>query len=341
MASILDVAREAHVAASTVSRVINGTATISSKTQQRVHEAIKRVGYQPKVAGRPRKRTRAWQIGVLYTPNMVVSGAMVSTSREWIGGVRQAVVGLDGNLEIFAGAERVDLDTMYLHSVEHDELHGLILIGARPNDGYVADARDRGLPVVVINDRSPDAQFSSVFADHYSGGRQAVEHLMDMGHTRIAIGRLPTGRLWVSDQRAKGTLEGLRGRGLEPVLDRQAAPTFDDLSNFDQGAGEMLDAGATALVCSDYGAVRYLEALDRRGVRVPDDFSIVGFNRVGILPSTGQALTSVEYDKPLMGRLAAKLLMRLIRARGRISHLEVSVPTRLVEGRTTAPVRAC
>lgn len=337
MTSIVDVAREANVAASTVSRVINGSSRISPRTQQRVHEAIRRVGYLPQGAGRRRKQQRAWHVGVVYSPHMIVNGALVKISRDWITGIREAVIEAGGHLEVFAGAEHVEQDAMYRHSLEHGELHGLILLGAQRDSRYVEDTQARGVPVVIVSDRARRGDISSIYADLYNAGRRAIDYLVELGHQRIGLGHLPSGVLWSSDRRRGGALDALADHGLTPAFDRQAAPDFDDLAYFDSATAKLLDNGATALFTGDFSAVRYIEALHRHGVRVPADFSVVGCDNSGLVPETGQTLTTIDYNKPYMGRLAANTLINLIQNRDHIQHIESSVPTQLLERETTAP----
>lgn len=337
MSSISDVAREANVAASTVSRVINGSARISAKTQQRVHEAVRRLGYMPHGGDNRRKQQRAWHLGVVYSPWMVVNGAVVGVCRDWIIGIKQTVIEAGGHLEIIAGSPRVELDTMYRHSLDNQELHGVILIGAQRSSGYIEDTTSRNIPVVVISDRSARGNVSSVYADMYNAGRLAIDHLVSLGHRRIALGNLPTGLLWSTDQRRLGALEALQDHGLSPALDKQADAKFDDLAYFEESAREVIASKATALFCSDFAAIRYIETLDRLGVSVPRDFSVVGCDNNALIPTTGQSLTTIDYDKIAMGRLAASNLMRLIRKQGEIQHIETSVPTKLLVQQSTGP----
>lgn len=336
MSSILDIAREVNVAASTVSRVMNGSAQISSETQERVHAAVRRLGYMPNGRDTRRKVERAWHLGVVHPPLMVVNGAVVQLCRDWIIGIKKAVHEAGGNIEIFTGTRAIDLDTMYMHSLDNEELHGVILLGAHHQTGYVEESIRRQLPGVLISDRSPNGNISSVYADMYSAGLLAMEHLLSLGHRRIALGNLPTGQLWSSDLRRRGAIDALAAHGLEPAVDKQASPEFDDLAYFDAAAGMLMKDKVTALFCSDFAAVRYIEALNRLGVNVPNDFSVVGCDNVGIKPENGLTLTSIDYDKVAMGRLAASTLMRLIRKSDEIQHMDASVPTHLVLQQTTA-----
>ena len=340
MTSILDVANEANVAASTVSRVINGSSRISPSTQERVREAIRRVGYTPSAPGKRRKQQQAWQVAVVYSPYMVVNGALVNFCREWIGGIRQAIIEVGGHLEIFAGAEHVECDAMYQHSLDHGELHGLILLGAQRDSRYVEDAQARGVPIVMVSDRSPRGDVSSIYADLYNASRRSVDYLVELGHKRIGLGRLPSGLLWSSDRWHQGVLDALTAHGLSLSFEHVGEPDFDDIDYFDDAAEQLLATGTTAISTGDQSAVRYIEALHRRGVRVPEDVSVIGRGNTGLVPETGQALTTIAYDKPFMGRLAATTLFNLLQNRDQIQHIESSVPTRLIKRDTTAAAPA-
>lgn len=336
MSSILDVANEANVATSTVSRVINGSTSISAKTQKRVQEAVRRLGYIPRGKETRSRQQRAWHLGVVYSPWMVVNGAVVEVCRDWIIGIKQKALESGGHLEIFPGTKRIELDTMYRHSQDNNELHGVILLGAMRNAGYYEDARTRKLPVVAISDRSVNSDISCVYADMYNAGKLAMEHLLSLGHRRIAMGHLPSGILHVSDLRHRGAIETLAKHGLSPAVDKRADPDFDDMAYFDRAARDMVNEKVTALFCSDHAAVRYIEAFDRLGLAVPSDISVVGCDNSGLLPKSGLSLTTITYDKIAMGRLAATTLMQIIRQHGEIQHVETSVPTHLVINKTTA-----
>lgn len=335
MSTIIDVAREAKVAASTVSRVVNGSAKISDRTQQRVRDAIRRVGYQPHAPGKRMRRQRAWHLAVLYSPSMVVNGAMAGVCRDWISGAREEVLEHHGQFEILAGVTHAQRDTMFHHCLDRGDVHGLILIGNQRDSGYLQDLASRHVPVVLINDRLSDLPFSSICADMYQAGQLAIKHLLAQGHRRIALGHLPSGILWTNDQRRQGAIDALQAAGLQPVADRQADADFDDIPYFDDAARTLCDAGATALFCGDFAALRYIEALSRLGKRVPDDVSVVGCNHTGLRPQTGHELTTISFDKPYMGRIAASTLMKLISSQQRIQRIDISVPVKLVEQQTT------
>lgn len=340
MSSIIDVAHEAKVAASTVSRVINGTAPISVRTQQRVQAAVRKLGYLPPSRNSRRKSQRAWHLGVVYSPWMVVNGMLVEVCRDWIIGIKQTASKAGGHLEIYPGCVNIAQDTMYRHSLDNHELHGVIIIGAMHEYGYVEDANTRNLPVVLMCDHSSRGGSSNVCADMYHAGKQAIEHLLSLGHTRIALGHLPAGMQRMTDLRRQGALDALAAHGLSPVIDKQVQVAFNDLDYFKRSASDLINAGVTGLFCSDYAAVRYIDALAQQGISVPGDISVVGCDHTGIKPASGQALTTISYDKVMMGRMAASSLMQLIRQRGEVQYIETCVPTRLVVNQTTAPARS-
>lgn len=336
MTSIVDVAREANVSPSTVSRVIRGDRRIGSTTRERVSLTIKQMGYQARPAGRPRKTARQWNMGVLYSPRMVVCNELISLCRDWIGAIREATIQASGHLEIMAGARSAALDPIYQHTLDRHELHGVILLGANPQDGYLQDLTQRQVPAVMMNRRSQAGEFSSVFADLRGGARLAVEHLIGLGHRRIAMIGLPPDTSWTAYERYHGAMQALREHGLSPVLDRQVSASFDDTPSFEQGCDQLMASSATAVIAGDFAGVRYADLLQERGMRVPQDISIIGFDHVGLTSQAGQKLTSITYDKQRMGHLAVAMLTKLIRNRKQLSHLEASVPTSLADGDTTA-----
>src|SRR5690606_18633592 len=102
-------------------------------------------------------------------------------------------------------------------------LHGVILLGSQPEDGYLDELVRRNVPAVVMNSRSDAGEYSCVLADLRGGARLAAEHLIKLGHRRIANIGLPPSASWAAYQRYHGALDALRSHGLSLVLDRQVS----------------------------------------------------------------------------------------------------------------------
>jgi LacI family transcriptional regulator len=196
-------------------------------------------------------------------------------------------------------------------------------------------------PVVVVDPLFPlDERVPSVAAAHRSGADQAMRHLLDLGHRRIAAICGPPGWLATEDRR-RGYEAALAAAGLP--LD----PALLTASDFERGPG--MEAAATLLelpepptaifAFNDAIAIGALRAAGDRGLRVPEDLSILGFDDIQHATIVAPALTTIRQPLAEMGRAAIGLLSRLVYG-GSDERLHIQLPTRLVVRESTAPPRA-
>jgi LacI family transcriptional regulator len=217
---------------------------------------------------------------------------------------------------------------------------GILMLPEESNDELRALQR-HGYPFVVVDPRTaPDEGIPAVSAANASGARVATEHLLELGHRRIAAITGPPSWL-ASSERLNGFRSALASAGVlaDPGLVREAA--------FTTGAGE--EAAASLLDLSDRPtaifafndelAVTVLHAARERGLRVPDDLSVVGFDDSDNARITTPGLTSVRQPLAEMGRMAVTLLLQLLES-GRVAGVSVELAIRLVERDSTAPPAA-
>lgn len=323
MSSILDVAREARVAPSTVSLVANQKGRVSDSTRQRVQAVMDRLGYS---AGRPRKRSR--QVAVVYTPNMLINGVLVEYCRAWIKGIQRGFDGEGTHVNIMGGAARVDDDPLFLQGLDEGDFYGVILMGAYRASGYVQRCVERKLPLVVFNQLPQECEFSAVRNDVGSGCRMVIHRLVELGHRRIVT--TSTRNTNHHELAHKGMLEALAQHGLKSVLDASDIDT-------PELARRIIEQRATAVFAGDPLALRLANELHQRGIDVPGQVSVVGIDDMGLVTDAGLRLTSLGYDKNVMGEMAGTMLRQLIDLRDRVTNLVAAVPMHLVEGQTLAP----
>jgi DNA-binding LacI/PurR family transcriptional regulator len=325
MSSILDVAREARVAPSTVSLVANQKGRVSESTRQRVQAAMDRLGYS---AGRPRRRSR--QVAVLYTPNMLINGVLVDYCRTWIKGIQRGFDGEGTHVNIMGGAAKVDEDPLFLQGLDEGDFCGVVLMGAYRASGYVQRCVERKLPLVVFNQLPQECEFSTVRTDVGAGCRMVIHRMVELGHRRIATtSTLNTNHHELAH---KGMAEALAQHGLKSVITRSDldAPEL---------AAQVIAQRATAVFTGDPMALKLANELHRRGIDVPGQVSIVGIDDMGLVTDHGRRLTSLGYDKNVMGEMAGSMLHQLIEMSGRLTNMIASVPMHLGEGQTLAPPR--
>lgn len=340
MASILDIAKEANVAPSTVSLVANGHPRVAEDTRKRVQSVIKRMGWKPRSSSTRQKR----HIGVVYTRTMIVSGELVDYCRKWIAGIRESFGENSADITVSVGESHIDQDLMFKRNVESGDFNGLVMMGAKKDDGYIDCVLKAGLPLVVMNQKPVDSEFSSVRADSKAGGKLAAKHLLELGHEQIAIlmPKPESDRHYAigpgRDLRA-GFLEVMDAAGITPAVNvDDHAPLGEDTESMKPIARQLLDFGATACFTGDPIAKRLANALEELGVDVPGEFSVLGWDNLGFSTEDGKELTSIGYDKNVMGLLSGQMLGNLLDMNGSITNLTATVPVQLNKGQTTAPI---
>ncbi len=338
MASILDVAREAQVAPSTVSLVMNHRGRVSPETRDRVDEVIRRLGYRGRGNRAPKTadRAKALRFGFVYTPETLVDGLESKYCRELIRGAEQSLGGSASTLNIMRGQAHVDQDQMFIQHLEGRELDGLLMFGADPSDGYVDRVLQAGVPLVLFNRPLAYGRYSCVTVDFFGGSRQAIEHLLSLGHERIGLLFRTAPTRWPHELVFEGSMEALRARGMKPTVDL-TLPLDWEPHHLDDACRRMMDAGVTAIQTGDMIAVPCIAALERMGLTVPDDVSVMGFDDRGRTTDSGLHLSTITYDRLRMGRMAGRMLQKLRLPNRGVSWLAGAVQTRLKSGQTTSP----
>lgn len=308
-----DVAKQAGVSRTTVSYVLNNVteANISEQTRQRVFATAHRLGYVPHAAAQALASGRTQTIGLIVP--QVESPSQASSARARI---------INGLLEIAQELDvRVLVDSIsntqkndpYTKLARTKQIDGLIVSDARSDDEALQKIVGDAMPMVLLG-RLPNVAISSVDFDNRGGARRAVEHLLAQGHRQIGvIGYAPTAVTGAAE-RINGYKASLAAHAIafDESLIRTGAYSPD--SGY-AATMSLLDAGKrpTALfVTGDEVAFGVLAALHERGISVPDDMAIVGFDDNPLAKFAIPALTTVCLPFEEMGRQAGRLLLDLI-----------------------------
>lgn len=306
-ATIADVARRAGVGRGTVSRVINDRPNVDPATRERVRAAIAALDYVPSPTARRLSLGRTQTIGVVV-PYMTTPSVV-----ERLRGIDAALVVAGYDMIVF-NIETVERRDVVLRDVPRRErVDGLLIVSVRPNPAELARIAAAGLPVVLID--CEQAGVPSVVVDDVAGGRLATEHLIGLGHRRIAFlgdpPRLPLGFV-ASQRRLEGTIEALKAAGIALPPSRVASGEHGRDSAAALTRRLMAEAEPpTAIVCaSDTQAVGAIEALRAAGRHVPGDVSIVGYDDVELAGYLD--LTTIRQPLAETGRRAVERLLAAI-----------------------------
>jgi LacI family transcriptional regulator len=327
LATIAVVARHAGVGVATVSRVLNGSPAVREDTRRRVLDAIDDLGYAPNPAARALSTGRTLSVGVVapfFTRPSVI---------ERLRGVAQVLACAGYQLVLF-DVERPGQDWESFGTLPGG-LDGLVSISLCPPEADIARFEAAGMPVVLVD--HPHERLPSVHTDDGAGGRLATEHLLALGHRRVAfLGDFEHNYhgFTSSAMRRIGYEHALEAAGLvvDPELVRRAAHGREAAAALTR---ELLrsDTRPTAIfAASDTQALGVLEAAEDLGVDVPGDLSVVGYDDIELARYAG--LTTVAQPLEESGACGAQMLLAALAgaaAGGR------QLPVELVVRSTTAP----
>ncbi|MDN4478565.1 LacI family DNA-binding transcriptional regulator [Demequina lignilytica] len=296
-ATINDVARVAGVSPSTVSRALSG-GPVNAATRDLVRRTAETLGYQPNRAARELITGRTGALGLLV-PDLgnpyfteVIKGAS-SRSRT-------------SSYPIFVSDtdEHVAREHETIASLRHNT-DGLILCSPRGTDEELLALAQTG-PTVMVSRHVPGVP--SVMGDAAAGIEQALQHLGALGHRKVAYINGPAGSY--SEGRRSAGLAAAQALGIEVVEVPAAAPTFDAGV---LAADLVLTTGATAIIAfNDLIAIGVLNRLTSRGIRVPEDMSLVGHDDIPMASMCTPNLTTIAVQKERLGFTATDLLLRLL-----------------------------
>jgi DNA-binding LacI/PurR family transcriptional regulator len=337
--NIKEVAQRAGVSIGTVSNVLNHPDMVAPTTRQRVLAAITELGYVRNDSARQLRAGRSRTIAVVALD--LANPFFTDVLR----GAETAVEDAGVNIMIFNSGEDAGRERRHLDVLEEQRVLGVLIT---PVDGGV-DARldqliERGIPVVLVDRGSGRHNRCSVAVDDVLGGRLAGAHLVEQGHHRIAFAGGPFTLAQVAD-RHTGLVSALDG-GQE----LQVVPTSNLTVAAGRRAGQHIAelspaTRPTAVFCAnDLVALGVLQEMTMRGVRVPQDVAIVGYDDIDFAAASAVPMSSVRQPREQLGRAAAQLLLEEANDPHRHQHRQVVFRPELVvresSARQAAPRRA-
>lgn len=338
--TIKDIARACGVSVSTVSRVLNNRPDVSDDVRGKVLRAVEDSGYIPNNSARDLVRSRSDAIGVIVRGmgNLFFADMLKTVSREIeTSGYTMVLHFIDSDAdEVKAGAilER------------EKKLRGLIFLGGR-FDYTSAELALVGVPYVCCSFTNcfgslKEEDYASVSIDDYMTAYKAVEKLIELGHRRIAAVVPSCSDRSISELRYNGYLAALREHGIDfdSRLLVETGGCFGMAETYD-GARRLVESGAdfTALFAlSDTTAIAAMKALEDRGVRIPEDVSVIGIDGLSVSEYVSPTLTTMIQPAEEMGRESVRILLDMLEGREKPRHL--LLPARLRQGASVRPARA-
>jgi len=303
--SIKDVAQHANVSIGTVSNVLNRDHLVAPHTAERVHRAITELGFVRHESARHLRggRSRAVGLVVLDITNPfftdVARGAEDAANEA---GLSVILCDTDGDEE---------KERRYLRLLAEQRVRGVLIVPAGTGGDHLGRLRDHGIPTVLLDRCASGSAQCSVSVDDVAGGYMAVEHLLGLGHRRIAF--VGTGSTRQVDDRRQGAARALSesGRAADElvIIDPGALTVAGGREAADQLAGiPAADRPAAAFCANDLMALGLLQRAGQLGWAVPGDLAIVGYDDIEFAEAAVVPLTSIRQPRQELGRTALDLL---------------------------------
>jgi len=313
--TLKDIAREAKISPSTVSLVLRDpeTTRVSSATRKRIVAIAERLNYRPNLLARSLVGQKSSTLGLVITTMLnpfyaEITQAIIDRAREDGYGVIASSVG-DGGPKI---------EQHYTHELLDRGVDGLIICSALRNDPVIHDLQKRGVPFVLalrgVDEGPCDQPLDFVGVDDRRGAAMVTEHLLGMGHTRIALITGPQ-ETSTGHHRFSGAQAAFEARGLaiDPALIFKG--DYTRVSGYDLTREIIRTQPRPTAIFSanDIMAMGVLQALAENGLKAPDDIALAGFDDIEMAGLPGVELTTISHQKIILGRLAVEQLLDKIK----------------------------
>ncbi len=310
LSNVRAIAREAGVSISTVSRVLNNTPGVSEQARDAVLAAVNRTGYVPEVG-----RRSASNIALVYTAGATLDSPFDAAL---VNGIYAGLEGSEADLLILDAQRARQPGESLTQMLVRKGAQGALLRVTSASQAVCAEVAAEGFAALVVGSRPDDPRLNCIYSDSCSGSREALHHLLGLGHRRVGFG---THAVDDSDHadRLAGYREALAAAGIP----------FDESlvihAPFDRAGGVQvvrrlaaMSPRPTAVFLADpLMAVGTLAEARRLGLRVPDDLSVVGFDDGELRHALVPHLTAVCQDTVGLGRAASKILLDVIERKHR------------------------
>jgi DNA-binding LacI/PurR family transcriptional regulator len=306
--TIKDIAREAGVSHSTVSRALRDHPAIASHTTERIKRVANELGYVPSALARGLKTNRSNTLGV------IVSRMDEPDWGEALQGIEDHVRTRGYNLFVSASNGDTAWEISTVMAMSEQRVDGIIVCDRMLSSEAAAQLRRTGVPIVVVDDPSLESLEHSVSHDHRAGGEALARHLMELGHQRIGyLGHANAG--WANQSRMDGVRSSLAAHGIklgqEYVFQANEGTAFSG-EKYGRNLVQMPQP-PTAMICfNDAMAIGLMHALRQAGWDLPAHCSVVGYDNIGVSAYSVPPLSTFEQPRYELGAGAAQLMLELV-----------------------------
>lgn len=310
--TIREVAAAAGVSTQTISRVINERPDVSPETRRRVLEVIEQLGYRPSALARSLIRQRSYTLGIAIAglqyvgPSRVLSGIAAAAE----------VAGYSILLKVLPRFDENDIKPIF-QALLSRHVDGIIWAVPEVGENHAwvnQSSLDSNVPLVYLT-MEPQRDISVVAVDNYLGGRKAVSHLLEQGYRKIGHISGPLD-WWEARQRMAAWKDALKEAGLE-AKDRCSIEGNWSSASGAQAIEELFDQYPdmdSVFVANDQMALSVIRFAGQKGLRIPEDIGIVGFDNIAESAYFFPALTTIEQDQYNVAELAVAEVIKIIEA---------------------------
>jgi LacI family transcriptional regulator len=333
--TIDDIAQKLNLSVSTVSKSLNGYSDVSEKTRKRVLETARLLDYHPSATARNLRRQRTEKIGFSFSFPVSLMSDYVS---RLITGAVAAAEKKGHNLILYPLLD--DQEKQLTRICRAREVDGLLLLGrAQMEQTTIALLKRESFPFVVVGRRVENPDVSFVTPDHAGGGLAITRHLIELGHRRIAFTTRDALGI-TSRDRLASYRQALREAGI-PFNEELVVPTTTEPDSGYRAMLQLLDLPdppTAVFAIHDTVALECLRAAKDRGLRVPEDIAIAGFDDWRDSVTAEPPLTTVHPPLPDVGLRAAEILLAQV-ADKNLPPVRLTLPVELVIRRSTADTK--
>ncbi|MGE5124039.1 MAG: LacI family DNA-binding transcriptional regulator [Acidobacteriaceae bacterium] len=336
--TIKDIAKNAGVSHTTVSRALHHSPLISPRTTERIAEIADRLGYQPSVAARSLKTRRSLVLGVIVSQ---IADPYFSEILQGIDDIAQE----NGYSLFIASAEHnPERENAIVQTMREHRVDGVILCSPNFLPKQSQQLNSYNIPIVAINNQAVDDYQFAIYHDDMDGCGQACQHLIELGHTKIAyLGDATAGR--TNQERLAGFWQTMKNVSIPTCEEYIHLVPGSDAAQGLEAADYFLHLGdrPTAIICyNDMLAVGVLKGMLQAGLGVPRDLSLTGFDNILFSNYTQPPLTTIDQPKRFLGAEAARMMFAQLNSGELVEHTEMQnrrLKGMLLIRQSTAPPR--
>ncbi|MCA1021925.1 catabolite control protein A [Halobacillus litoralis] len=327
--TIYDVAREANVSMATVSRVVNGNPNVKPATRKKVHDAIERLGYRPNAVARGLASKKTTTVGVIIPDISSIFFAELAR------GIEDIATMYNYNIILSNSDQNKDKELHLINAMLGKQVDGLIFMGGDITDDHIREFKTSSVPIALAATVDESEETPSVNIDYEEAAYDATKRLLETNQEGIAFISGPENTL-INTRKVAGYKRAMSEKGIE---DADKYIVTGDYS-YDSGHEaleqilEMEEQPSAVFVSSDEMALGVIHGAQDRGIRVPEDMEVFGFDNTRLATMVRPTLSTVVQPMYDIGAVAMRLLTKFMN-KEEVDEQNVVLPHRIIERNST------